>query len=70
MWSFEVTLASALVGLGLTLLCGWRGARPPDLIRGPRLVPWRFLMLLAAAWTLLMLVHLVNLGGLQTGDGR
>ena len=67
MFSFPVTLASALVGLALVVLCGWRGARPPDLVRGPRLVPWRFLMVLAAAWVLLMLVHLANLAGVQTG---
>lgn len=53
--------------LGLTVLCGWRGARPPDLHRGPRLAPWRFLMLLSAAGAMLLLVHLVNLMGVRTG---
>lgn len=67
MLSLPVTLALAAVGLGLTLVFGWFGARPPSLKRGPRLVPYRFLMLLAAAWTLLMLVHLANLAGLETG---
>ena len=67
MWNLPVTLLSAAVGIGLTVLCGWRGARPPDVVRGPRLVPWRFLMLLSAAWVLLMLVHLFNLMGVETG---
>ena len=67
MWTLPVTLLSAAVGVGLTVLCGWRGARPPDPARGPRLVPWRFLMLLSAAWVLLMLVHLANLVGVHTG---
>ncbi len=67
MFSLPVTLASAAVGLGLTVLFGWRGARPPDPRRGPRMIPWRFLMLLAGAWVLLMLVHLANLMGVQTG---
>ena len=67
MWTVPVTLLSAAVGLGLAVLFGWRGARPPDLRRGPRLAPYRFLMLLAAAWVLLMLVHLANLMGVRTG---
>lgn len=70
MLNLPVTLGLAAVGLGLTLLFGWLGARPPDLKRGPRLLPHRFLMLLAAAFTLLMLVHLVNLAGLETGLER
>ena len=49
---------AALIGFGL--FAGWRGARPPDLIRGPRLVPWRFLMI-AAAVALALIVHLVRL---------
>lgn len=67
MLTLPVTLALLALGLGLTLVFGWLGARPPDLKRGPRLLPYRFLMLLAAAWSLLMLVHLANLAGVQTG---
>jgi hypothetical protein len=67
MWSLPVTLASAGIGVLVAVLCGWRGARPPDVRRGPRMVPWRFLMLLASAWVLLMVVHLVNLLGVETG---
>ena len=43
-----VTLALAAAFAALALFAGWRGARPPDLRRGPRLVPWRMLMTLAA----------------------
>jgi hypothetical protein len=67
MMDLPVTLGLAAVGLGLTLLFGWLGARPPNLKRGPRLLPYRFLMLMAAAFTLLMLVHLANLAGVETG---
>ena len=67
MFSMPVTLLSASVGLGLAVVFGWLGARPPNPRRGPRMVPWRFLMLLAGAWVLLMLVHLANLMGVQTG---
>jgi hypothetical protein len=64
-----LSLTISLLGacMALTALCGWRGARPPDPLRGPRLIPWRVLMLLTAGCALPLLVHLVNLLGLQTG---
>jgi len=63
-----LTLTIAGVLLTLALFAGWRGARPPNPHRGPRLMPWRFIMLLAAAGLLAMLVHVVNLLGMTTGQ--
>jgi hypothetical protein len=40
---------------------GWRGARPWDPRKGPRMIPWRLLMLLCAALELTLLIHLVAL---------
>jgi hypothetical protein len=61
------TLA-VIAGFGaLAVFAGWRGARPPDLLRGPRLMPWRLIMILAAAGVLLALVHAANLLGFETG---
>ena len=51
--------------LAAAALCGWRGARPPDLIRGPRMVPWRGLMLVFATVAFFLLIHLATLGGLR-----
>lgn len=65
----QITLAIAAGLAALGLFAGWRGARPPDPHRGPRLVPWRFIMLLSAAGLLLMVVHAVNLMGITTGRG-
>ena len=62
-----LTLELAAACLALTLFAGWRGARPPDPRRGPRLMPWRFLMTLAACGVLILAVHLVNLLGVTTG---
>jgi hypothetical protein len=62
-----VTLALTLAMLAAAALFGWLGARPPDLARGPRLVPYRFLMVLACAAALTLIVHLVNLAGVVTG---
>ena len=63
----DLTLGSMLAAIALAALFGWLGARRPDPRKGPRLVPWRMLMVLAAAAALLLLVHAVNLLGLTTG---
>lgn len=65
-----LTLSIAAGFLAAALFAGWRGARPPNPHLGPRLVPWRFLMLLAAAGLLAMLVHVANLLGMTTGQNR
>jgi hypothetical protein len=62
-----LTLELAAASLAAALFAGWRGARPPDPRRGPRLVPWRFLMTLAACALLVLAVHVVNLLGVHTG---
>ncbi len=61
----DLTLTLSLLGgaVAFGLFCGWRGARPPDPRRGPRMAPWRFLMLLCAAFALLLLIHLAFLLG-------
>ena len=37
----------------VSVFAGWRGARPPNPMKGPRMVPWRFVMVLAATGALL-----------------
>jgi hypothetical protein len=53
------TAILAACALALTVTFGWLGARPASPLRGPRLVPWRFLMLLAFLGFVSALVHLV-----------
>jgi hypothetical protein len=67
----DIALTLILAGgfLALALFCGWRGARPFDPVKGPRMAPWSLLMMLSAAALLLILVHLANLLGLTTGRG-
>ena len=62
-----LTLSVLAALVWIALICGLRGARPADPARGPRLVPWRLLMLFSASGAVLLLVHLLNLLGLQTG---
>jgi hypothetical protein len=63
----NTTLIAAGFALGALIFFGWRGAKPPDLLRGPRLIPHRMLMLLSAGALLVLLVHLANLVGIRTG---
>ena len=67
-------LTTTLIGIGvflaLAVFCGWRGARPPNPLRGPRLAPWRPMMMACAVITLLLAAHLLTLLGMQTGGPR
>lgn len=65
--SLPLTLALMLGFAAFGAFAGWRGSLPPNLQKGPRMIPWRFLMLLSAMATLTLLVHVVNLLGGTTG---
>ena len=59
-----VTLA-AMAGLILAAsLFGWLGARPINPVKGPKLIPWRFLMVLTGAVAWLVGRHALSLAGL------
>lgn len=62
-----VTAAAAILFLILAVLFGWLGARPINILKGPRLIPWRPMMMICVVGLMLMVVHLVNLLGVQTG---
>ena len=61
--SLSLTLILLAVCLAVTLFAGWRGALPPDLMKGPRMAPWRFMMLMFGAVSFLLAVHLAALFG-------
>lgn len=53
-------------GIGFAALAafaGWRGARPPDPMKGPRLIPWRPIMVAAAAAAVIILVQIKQMVG-------
>jgi hypothetical protein len=62
------TLAASAAFLAIAVFAGWRGARPPNPHRGPRLAPWRFMMLLSAAVLMFLLGHLIHLVGANGAD--
>lgn len=60
----SLTLMLLAAFVGLTLFAGWRGSLPPNLVKGPRMIPWRPVMICAAAGTAMVGVHLAALLGL------
>jgi hypothetical protein len=56
----SLTLILLAASTALAVFSGWRGARPPDVSKEPRMVPWRFIMLVAGALTFLLLIHLAT----------
>jgi hypothetical protein len=65
--TLPISLAVTAALIGFTVFAGWRGAQPPDLMRGVRMVPWRAVMVFSSAGAVFMLVHVVNLLGFTTG---
>ena len=61
-----LTLFGLACGVGLFVLSSHRAGLPRDDLK-PKLLPWRLFIVLAAFWTVLMLVHLVNILGVETG---
>lgn len=61
--SMTLTLWLLAASLIVAVFAGWRGARPVDLIAGPRMAPWRFIMLLSAAVAMLLFIHVGTLVG-------
>ena len=57
----DQTLIVLAVAVALTTLCGWMGAREWDIRKGPRMIPWRFMMMLSAIVAAFMLAHLSTL---------
>lgn len=62
--SMTLTLSLLAAALIVAVFSGWRGARPSDFLK-PRMTPWRFIMLLAAALAFLLLIHVGTLLGVE-----
>jgi hypothetical protein len=59
--SLHLTLAIGAALLILAAFCGWRGSRPPDPLKGARMMPWRALMVASAAGVTVLVIHLGTL---------
>jgi hypothetical protein len=58
-----IALTIGLCGFGFS---SWRASRPAEFGK-VRLIPWTTLSIICAVVALFMLVHAVNLAGIQTG---
>lgn len=61
------TIAILVVAAALFAFGSWRSAQPANPLK-PRLIPWRLVMILSGAVAILMLAHVANLFGIQTGS--
>jgi hypothetical protein len=61
--SMILTLGLIAAAVALAVFAGWRGARPWDPRRGVRMIPWRFIMILAGTAIFLLVIHLGALLG-------
>ncbi len=59
----QVTLILMASLAALTLFAGWRGSLPPNFAKGPRMIPWRPLMVCFAAGVAVLGAHLAALLG-------
>jgi hypothetical protein len=57
--NLQLTAGLLALCLAIAAFAGWRGARPPDFRKGPRMIPWRWIMLLSTAAASVFLIHLV-----------
>lgn len=66
MLDWILTLCALLGFAVLGIVANWRAGLPWNDAK-PRIVPWRFVIILSGFATVVLLVHLVNLAGVQTG---
>jgi len=64
---WALTASLAIAAFAAAAFCGWRGALPFDPVKGPRMIPWRPLMVAFGTLGLFLLVHLVTLARAATG---
>ena len=69
-----LSLPATLAGLGaviaLFVLARWRAGQPLRPERGPRLIPWTLIAIIAAGVGLFLIVHLVEFTGYEPGSVR
>lgn len=61
-----LTLTGLVGALVLGIVANWRAGLPWNDLK-PRRVPWRFVIILSGFVFMILLVHLVNLAGVETG---
>ena len=68
--SLEITLALIVAGIILFVFAAWRTKTEPDPAKGPRMIPWTLIAITSGLFVILLLAHVFNLFGIETGRGR
>ncbi len=63
---WAITLGVLGLAVAFTVFASHMAGRPYDIMR-PKRIPWRILMILSAFLAAMMLVHIFNLVGYETG---
>ncbi|MEL7129193.1 MAG: hypothetical protein AAGK23_06570 [Pseudomonadota bacterium] len=69
MLDWTLTIVGLIATLGLCVVANWRAGLPWDDMH-PRKVPWRGVLVFSTFVFVLLLVHLVNLLGVETGPDK
>jgi amino acid transporter len=64
--SLALTISLLVAFASFSAMASWRASKPAT--HKPRMAPWRLLFILSGATALYMLVHLLNLFGVTTGQ--
>jgi hypothetical protein len=68
--SLAPTLTGLALCLGLFFIARWRSGQPVRPERGPRLIPWTLIAIISAAMCVALVVHLVELAGMDPAAFR
>ena len=63
--SLPVSLLAFSGCIGLFILARWRSGQPVRPERGPRMIPWTLIAIVAGACGLILAVHLLSFAGIE-----
>lgn len=63
-----ITLLALAAVAGFIVFCAWRDHQPRPAGPEPRMISWPLMMVLSSGVALMVIVHLVNLLGVKTGN--
>ncbi|MEL6244983.1 MAG: hypothetical protein AAFQ85_06505 [Pseudomonadota bacterium] len=66
MLDWIISLSLLVAACGLAVLANWKAGQPWDDLK-PRVIPWRLLLIASAFAAIIILVHIANLAGVETG---
>ncbi|MAK62886.1 MAG: hypothetical protein CMK09_18105 [Ponticaulis sp.] len=61
-----LSVLAILLAIGFAVFCSYRAGLPRDDLK-PKRLPWTFLMILSGFLAFILLVHLFNVLGFETG---